>query len=239
MCLREARRAAHCCRHNHYRPAGRCNNNVVLFVSCTERVLVISLRAQSCCRTFKQLPSERSALKCRRRYNCFSCCSNTRVTTTTAYICIERSRRVAAPKVDHPVADDLPLMTVLIVMMSSQATVCLLSVSHYYTHPNNRLRVRYGQLIYIRAVSQSVITHLHASKIQTRDDRPRREISGSCCPVQTSSKFKLVRFIRQKSFPMSAYVCLFVLVWYGSHVAYPLYMFHSFVRKEGERLYVR
>ena len=49
-------------------------------------------------------------------------------------------------------------------------------------------------------VSQS----LHASKFQTRDDRPRREISGSCCPVQTSSKFKLVRFIRQKSFPMCA-----------------------------------
>ena len=48
-------------------------------------------------------------------------------------------------------------------------------------------------------VSQSVIT-----RIQTRDDRPRREISGSCCPVQTSSKFKLVRFIRQKSFPMCA-----------------------------------
>ena len=37
------------------------------------------------------------------------------------------------------------------------------------------------------------------------DDRPRREISGSCCPVQTSSKFKLVRFIRQKSFPMFPY----------------------------------
>ena len=45
-------------------------------------------------------------------------------------------------------------------------------------------------------VSQSVIT-----RIQTRDDRARREISGSCCPMQTSSKFKLVRFIRQKSFP--------------------------------------
>ena len=28
---------------------------------------------------------------------------------------------------------------------------------------------------------QSVIT-----RIQTRDDRPRREISGSCCPVQTT-----------------------------------------------------
>ena len=50
-----------------------------------------------------------------------------------------------------------------------------------------------------KKVSQSVIT-----RIQTRDDRPRREISGSCCPVQTSSKFKLVRFIRQKSFPMCA-----------------------------------
>ena len=48
--------------------------------------------------------------------------------------------------------------------------------------------------------SQSVIT-----RIQTRDDRPRREISGSCCPVvQTSSKFKLVRFYSAEEF---SYVC--------------------------------
>ena len=67
-----------------------------------------------------------------------------------------------------------------------------------HNHPHAPYPSTYPHQSHIH-ISQSVIT-----RIQTRDDRPRREISGSCCPVQTSSKFKLVRFIRQKSFPMCA-----------------------------------